>query len=163
MVLKRLSDYELKNLKVYGVACTQEEVGGHGATIAAKRINPKYSIDYDVTFATDDDCVSSKEWGDIKIGKGGCIAYGPDKNKDMCDAMKDICEKNKIPYQTFAVGAGMTNTLKIKIASDDCKTMLLSIPERNMHTPVEVCSLDDLVSLIDMTVAYIINLDKTIK
>lgn len=163
MVLSRLSLYELKNLKVYGVACTQEEVGGHGATIAAKRINPKYSIDYDVTFATDDDCVSNKEWGDIKIGKGGCIAYGPDKNKDMCDAMKDICEKNEIPYQTFAVGAGMTNTLKIKMASDDCKTMLLSIPERNMHTPVEVCSLDDLESLIDMTVAYIIDLDKNIK
>jgi putative aminopeptidase FrvX len=41
--------------------------------------------------------------------------------------------------------------------------MLLSIPERNMHTPVEVCSLDDLESLIDMTVAYIIDLDKNIK
>jgi endoglucanase len=74
----------LKCLRVYGVACTQEEVGGNGATIAAKRINPKYSIDYDVTFATDDDCVSPNEWGDIKLGGGGCIAHGPDKHVEMC-------------------------------------------------------------------------------
>ena len=163
MVLKKLKEVEdkhpLKNLKVFGVACTQEEVGGYGATIAAKRINPKYSIDYDVTFATDDDCVSSKEWGDIKLGEGGCIAYGPDKNKDMCDDMKSICEKFGIKHQVFSVGAGMTNTLKIKLAADDCKTLLLSVPQRNMHTPVEVCSMVDLESLVNMTYYYIRKLD----
>lgn len=165
-VMKKLKEAEiykykpLENLKVYGVACTQEEVGGHGATIAAKRINPKYSIDYDVTFATDDDCVSPKEWGDIKLGKGGCIAHGPDKHVEMCEDMIRICESCRIPYQEFSVGAGMTNTCKIKLAADDCKTLLLSIPERNMHTPVEVCDLHDVDSLINMTYEYILDLDK---
>ena len=164
-VMKRLAKdqgtrHALQNLKVYGVACTQEEVGGHGATIAAKRIDPKYSIDYDVTFATDDDCVSKKEWGDIKLGKGGCIAYGPDKDAAMCKLMTEVCETNKIPYQPFSVGAGMTNTLKIKLASSDCVTMLLSIPQRNMHTPVEVCDARDIESLIDMTYKYILVLDE---
>lgn len=165
-VMKKLKDAEmyghrpLQSLKVYGVACTQEEVGGHGATIAAKRINPKYSIDYDVTFATDDDCVSPKEWGDIKLGNGGCIAHGPDKHVEMCKDMIRICESNRIPYQEFSVGAGMTNTCKIKLAADDCKTLLLSIPERNMHTPVEVCDLRDVDSLINMTYEYILDLDK---
>lgn len=165
MVLKNLAEskHEFKNLKVYGVACTQEEVGGHGATIAAKRINPRYSIDYDVTFATDDNCVNNKEWGDIKLGAGGCIAYGPDKNNDMCKMMVDVCVSCMIPHQSFAVGAGMTNTLKIKLASDNCKTLLLSIPERNMHTPVEICSLKDLDSLIEMTTEFIIRLDTTMK
>ena len=150
----------LKNLKVYGVACTQEEVGGNGAILAAKRINPKYSIDYDVTFATDDDCVSAKEWGDIKLGEGGCIAHGPDKHVEMCDGVAAVCKKRGIPYQEFSVGAGMTNTNKIKISSDDCKTLLLSIPERNMHTPVEVCDLRDVESLIQMTYWYIHRLDE---
>ena len=163
MVLKKFKDLEatspLKNIKLYGVACTQEEVGGHGASLASKRINPAYSIDYDVTFATDDDCVSNKEWGDIKIGEGGCIAYGPDKNREMCGLMKQTCEKIGIKHQPFSVGAGMTNTLKIKLAADDCKTLLLSIPERNMHTPVEVCSFDDLESLVDMTYYFIRELD----
>lgn len=158
-VIKRLAPYNLKNLKVYGVACTQEEVGGYGAHIAAKRINPAYSIDYDVTFATDDGLVDKKEWGDIKLGKGGAIAFGPDKNIDMCKQMIRICESRNIPYQTFSVRAGMTNTLKIKMASDDAKTMLLSIPNRNMHTPVEVCDYRDLDSIVNMTVAYILWLE----
>ena len=158
-VIKRLAPYNLKNLKVYGVACTQEEVGGYGAHIAAKRINPAYSIDYDVTFATDDGLVDKKEWGDIKLGKGGAIAFGPDKNMGMCKQMIGICKTKNIPYQTFSVGAGMTNTLKIKMASDDAKTMLLSIPNRNMHTPVEVCDYRDLDSLVDMTVEYILWLE----
>ncbi len=163
-VLSSLKDEEehgvpLKNLKVYGVACTQEEVGGYGATIAAKRINPKYSIDYDVTFATDDDYVSANEWGDIKLGNGGCIAHGPDKHVEMCNDMKYVCRLHSIPYQEFSVKAGMTNTNKIKLASDDCKTMLLSIPERNMHTSIEVCDLRDVESLIYMTKLYIRELD----
>lgn len=152
----------LRRLKVYGVACTQEEVGGHGAVIAAKRINPQYSIDYDVTFATDDDCVSAKEWGDIKLGEGGCIAHGPDKHVEMCNGVSAACKKHGIPHQEFSVGAGMTNTCKIKLNSDDCKTLLLSIPERNMHTPVEVCDLRDIESLIQMTYWYLHELDKIV-
>ena len=162
-VLKRLKADEkthpLKMLKVYGVACTQEEIGGHGATLAAKRINPRYSIDYDVTFATDDGCVKKEEWGDIKLGKGGCIAFGPDKNNSMIDLMRNVCTNAGIPYQSFAVGAGMTNTLKIKLAADNCETMLLSIPERNMHTQVEVCDLRDLDSMVEMTYRFIKTLD----
>jgi endoglucanase len=152
----------LKGLLVYGVACTQEEVGGYGASLAAKRINPKYSIDYDVTFATDDGNVDKNEWGDIKLGGGGCIAYGPDKNIEMCNLMSDICKKCEINYQPFSVGAGATNTCKIKMAADDCKTLLLSVPERNMHTPVEVCDLRDIESLVSMTVNFIYELDKLI-
>lgn len=161
-VIKRLSGHKLNALKVYGVACTQEEVGGYGAHLAAKRINPTFSIDYDVTFATDDGLVEKKEWGDIKLGKGGAIAFGPDKDMRMCTRMIKVCKEKNIPYQTFSVGAGMTNTLKIKMASDNATTMLLSIPNRNMHTPVEVCDYRDLDSLVDMTVEYILWLDSTL-
>jgi endoglucanase len=149
----------LKCLRVYGVACTQEEVGGNGATIAAKRINPKYSIDYDVTFATDDDCVSPNEWGDIKLGKGGAIAHGVDSNKHLTKLFKDVCEENKISYQEFSVGSGGTDTVWIKQSSTDCETLLLSIPNRNMHTQVEVCDFRDLESLIEMTVAAIVKIN----
>lgn len=150
----------LNSLRVYGVACTQEEVGGNGATLAARNINPAYSIDYDVTFATDDDCVSPKEWGDVKLGYGGCIAHGPDKDVEMCDDIANVCKKCGVPYQEFSVGAGMTNTNKIRLASSNCKTLLLSIPERNMHTPVEICDMRDVDSLIRMTYHYIKELDR---
>lgn len=158
-VIKRLSTMKLNNVKVFGVACTQEETSESGAAIAASRIDPQYSIDYDVTFATDDKCVDPNEWGDIKLGKGGAICYSPDCNRGFADLVKGVCEDNKIPYQAFSKDSGGTNTVFIKQCSSDCETLLLSIPNRNMHTPVEVCDYRDLESLVDMTVAAIVKID----
>ena len=158
-VLKRLSTMNLTKVKVYGVACTQEETSASGAIGAASKIDPQYSIDYDVTFATDDDYVSPNEWGDIKLGKGGAIAHGVDSNKRLAKLVKSVCEENKIPYQEFAVGSGGTDTVWIKQSSTDAETLLLSIPNRNMHTQVEVCDYRDLESLIEMTVATIIKIN----
>lgn len=161
--LKILSQARIPNLKVYGVACTQEETSASGAVGAAVKIDPQYSIDYDVTFATDDDYVSPNEWGDIKLGKGGAIAYGVDSNKSLVRLVKGICEEKEIPYQEFSVGSGGTDTVYIKQSSTDCKTILLSIPNRNMHTQVEVCDYRDLESLIEMTVATVLRINEEIE
>lgn len=157
--LSKLQDEKLKNLKVYGVACTQEETSASGAVGAAVKIDPQYSIDYDVTFATDDEYVSANEWGDVKLGKGGCIAHGVDSNKAMTDLMREVCQKYDIKYQEFSVGSGCTNTVFIKQSSTNAQTLLLSIPSRNMHTPVEMCDYTDLQSLISMTLHFIYELD----
>lgn len=158
-VLKELSKHKLKNVIVYGTACTQEEVGGHGAHSAAKRIDPNYSIDFDVTFATDDGYVDAKEWGDIKLGKGGAIAHSTDCNPWLVNLIRQNAIMNNIPYQEFSVRSGGTDTLPIKMASTNAQTALISIPNRNMHTNVEVIDLRDLQSIIDMTVATILKLD----
>lgn len=158
----RENDIRFKHLKVFGVACTQEEVSGSGAVSAAKLINPNFSIDYDVTFATDDEYVSPNEWGDIKLGKGGGIAFGPDCNPKLSNFIRETCEKENIPHQEFSVRSGGTNTVHIKKSSLDTTTALLSIPNRNMHTQVEVCDLRDLESLVIMTVATLVRLDEEI-
>ena len=158
-VFRRLSQNPPRNLKVYGVACTQEEVGATGAFLASKKINPTYSIDCDVTFATDDETVDKKEWGDIRLGKGGALAYGPDSNIEFTSLIQDICEGNKIPFQSFSLGSGCTDTLDIKKGATNAKTALISVPNRNMHTPVEIIDWRDIQSIIDMTVATIYYLD----
>lgn len=162
-VMKRLKKYSINNLKVYGVCCTQEETTASGAVSAAARINPQYSIDYDVTFATDDGLVEKKEWGDVKLGLGGCIVHSQDCNKSFVKLIKDSCNHNNIPYQEFALSGSMTNTTDIKQSSENCETALLSIPQRNMHTQVEVCDYRDLESLITMTVRTILNLDALVR
>lgn len=146
-----------KDFTFYFVACTQEEVGADGAAVVAKSIGPNISIDYDVTFATDDDYVKKEEWGDISLGKGGCIAYGPDKNVRLNHLFEDVCLKKKIPYQAFSVSNGGTNTEFLKIFSHNpmTETILISIPQRNMHTQVEVCDYRDIQSVVDMTLSAI--------
>ena len=154
-----LSKENLSDLCVYVVACTQEETSASGAVISAAGIDPDYSIDFDVTFATDDEYVSANEWGDIKLGGGGAIAHGVDNNIYLTKLIKSICVDNKIPFQEFSVPSGCTDTVYIKQSSSDCMTQLLSIPNRNMHTQAEVCDYRDLESLITMTVKTILALN----
>lgn len=155
---KIVSEWDkIGDIGFYIVACTQEEVGADGAMVAAKAISPDISIDYDVTFATDDDNVKKEKYGDIKLGKGGCIAWGPDKNVRLCKLLTNVCEADKIPYQPFSVRNGGTDTEYIKLSSMNplTETILLSIPQRNMHTQVEVCDAKDIASLVQMTMAAI--------
>jgi endoglucanase len=133
----------LKNLCLYFVACTQEETTATGAIVAAAGIDPDYSIDFDVTFATDDEFVSPNEWGDIKLGKGGAIAHGVNNHPYLTRLIKAVCEKNNIPYQEFIAPSHGTDTVYIKQTASNCVTQLLSIPNRNMHTQAEVCDYRD--------------------
>ena len=150
-VAERLSKINLDNICVYFVACTQEETTATGAVVAAANIDPTYSIDFDVTFATDDDYVSPNEWGDVKLGKGGAIAHGVNNCPYLTNIIKTVCKDNGIPYQEFVAPDDGTNTLYIRQSSSNCLTQLLSIPNRNMHTQAEVCDYRDLQSLVDMT------------
>jgi endoglucanase len=154
-----LSKENLDNICVYFVACTQEETTATGAIVASAGINPTYSIDFDVTFATDDELVSANEWGDIKLGKGGAIAYGVNNCPYLTKLIKKICIDNEIPFQELVAPAWGTNTVYIRQSSSDCMTQLLSIPNRNMHTQAEVCDYRDLESLINMTAKTVLALN----
>lgn len=161
-VMKLLSKHTLNKIKVWGVCCTQEETTASGAIASAQRIDPQYSIDLDVTFATDDGYVEKKEYGDVKLGKGGCIVHSPDCNEDFVDLTKEVFQTNNIPFQEFSLDGCMTNTNPIKQSSSDCKNVLLSIPLRNMHTQVEVCDFRDLDSLIQGIYHTILKIENNI-
>ena len=149
--LKKSKDRWGGKYTVIGMAAVQEETGCRGAQVAAKNLNPDISIDFDVTFATDGDLgIKHEKQGNVALGKGGVIMYGPDKSMRIASILKGICNESGIPYQTTAGRAGGTNTNQIQLMSADCETMLVSIPNRNMHTPVEVCDWRDVQSIIDM-------------
>lgn len=154
-VIEELSKVDLKDVAVYGACCVQEETTGNGAASLSKIINPQISIDYDVTFASDDGRVEAKEWGDVKLGHGGCIVHSPDCNISLVDKFKEVGELTHIPFQEFAIGGAMTNTQTLKQFGFDCETALLSIPLRNMHTQVEIVDVRDLEALVKLTVETI--------
>ena len=160
-VIKELHRRGLNKVKVYAVACTQEETTASGAVISGARIDPDYSIDFDVTFSTDDGHADPNEWGDIKLGNGGCIAHGVNCYPPLVKLIKEECVNNSIPFQEFIAPAWGTDTVHIKQSASNAKTTLLSIPNRNMHTTAEVCDYRDLQSLVDMTVAAILRIDRS--
>ena len=140
---------------IFLCAC-QEETGLRGMTVAAKNINPDISIDIDVTPAIDGDLGVKKEiWGNIKLGEGCVIEYGPDKSRRIAH----ILENEKIKTQSCCSPAGGTNTDPIQMFSKDCETMLISIPNINMHTQNEICDWRDIESAIDL-ISGVLNSDK---
>lgn len=133
---------------VYCLAATQEEVGCRSVCVAAKEINPDVSIDFDVIFATDGDLgIKKNVYGDISLGKGEVICYGPEKSLRLNRILKSATELN---VQEVATGrAGGTNTDNIQKFSQNCETTLISIPNRSMHTRVETCDWRDVNSAVD--------------
>lgn len=138
---------------------TQEEVGLRGATVAGKEINPDISIDVDVTFDTSK-CtgISVQKSGDIQLGRGVVLEYGPHGQYVLMNDLKYIANKFAISYQEAVAKPGGNNCHAIQMNATDCATAHLGIPLRNMHTQVEICHKDDVLNCIDLIKNYIENL-----
>lgn len=132
---------------IYYVATTQEELRGRGAQTAAFNINPDICIVLDVTHATDYPGMSPVRDGDIKLGKGVVIAIGPNMDneitKNVVSLAKDFDIKSQIEVCARPTG---TDANVIQISRSGIRTLLLSIPCRYMHSPVETIDIEDLKS-----------------
>lgn len=150
--IKEMSDIELRHKYTFVfLAGTQEEAGLRGLEVAARNINPDISIDIDVTPALDGECgVDKSVWGDINLGKGCVIEYGPDKSRRIAEIMKEYAKSHDLPYQLGVSRAGGTNTSAIQMVSSNCETMLVSLPNINMHTQNEICDWRDITSAVEI-------------
>jgi endoglucanase len=145
-VIKILSAKRNKlNVTVCSVASVQEEVGLRGATVGAFAVNPDVAFAVDVTFASDTPDASKIELGEVSLGKGGVIHPGPANNKPLYNLVKKVCKSKRIPYQVQSSGyPDGTDTSAIQLSRNGTATLLVSIPNRYMHTQVETCSFNDL-------------------
>jgi endoglucanase len=147
-----------KNLKVsvIGVATVQEEIGLRGATTSAYNVNPDAGIAIDVSFTSDHPETDPKKIGDIKIGKGPILHRGPNINPVLEHGLFATAKRRKINYQVAAEPqASGTDADAIQLVHGGAATGLIGIPNRYMHTPIEVLSLKDLDNIIKLLVGYI--------
>ncbi|MEA3346474.1 MAG: M42 family metallopeptidase [Candidatus Auribacterota bacterium] len=150
-------------VSLYGVATVQEEIGLRGAKASAYGISPDIGIAIDVTFATDFPSMDKKKTGDIKIGKGPVIARGPNINPKIFDLLVEAAKKEKIPYQVEGIPkATGTDANVIQLTKGGVAAGLVSIPNRYMHTQVELINLKDLENASRLLSAFILRLDKDI-
>lgn len=130
---------------VYCVSTVQEEIGLRGATTSAYGIHPHVGIAVDVTHATDTPGNEKKQLGDVKIGAGPVVCRGPNINPHVEQRLQDAAQAVNIPVQLRGVAkATGTDANAMQLTRDGVATGLVGIPNRYMHSPVEVVSLDDL-------------------
>jgi putative aminopeptidase FrvX len=157
----RLVSKNKPKASVYGVATVQEEIGLRGATTSAYGISPDIGIAIDVNFATDCPDMDKKRVGDINIGGGPIIARGPNINPKLFDLFVKTAKEEKIPYQLQGLPRGTgTDANVIQLTKAGVATGLISIPNRYMHTPVELVNLKDLENVAKLIAAFILRLDK---
>jgi len=148
--LRRASQKKL-NCALYAVSTVQEEIGLRGAQTSAYGIDPQVGIAVDVDHATDCPTIDKKQEGDVALGKGPVICRGPNMNPRVVERLIETAKANEIPYQLAADGrATGTDANPIQISRAGVAAGLVGIPNRYMHSAVEMVSLDDIDRAADL-------------
>jgi endoglucanase len=143
--LRLLHDRPLQ-AAVFCVSTVQEEIGLRGATTSAYGIHPTVGIAVDVCHASDTPGGNEKkQLGETRLGDGPVIFRGPNINPHVFERLRDAARQHEIPAQVRGVPrATGTDANAIQLTRDGVATGLIGIPNRYMHSPVEVVSLSDL-------------------
>ena len=126
---------------VWAVATVQEEESLAGALTSAFQLHPSLAVTIDTTYGTGP---GSPNHLSFPLDKGPTLAWGPNIHPGLHRTFKEIADRLKIPYQFEPIAADSgTDAMVIQIAAEGIPTMLLEIPLRYMHSPVEMVSLND--------------------
>jgi endoglucanase len=143
---------------VAAVATTQEEIGyaGGGARTGAYTVDPAVALVVDVTFATDAPGVEKKEVGEHKLGGGPVLTRGSAAHPVVVERLIAAAEREKIPYTIHAAPRyTSTDADAIYLSRHGVATGVLSVPNRYMHSPNEIVSLDDLGQTARLIAAFV--------
>ena len=127
---------------IWAVATAQEEVTFGGAYTSAFQIRPDVAVVMDVTWASNPGSPNHKTH---PMGKGPTLGYGPNIHPALHKAFKDLAERLEIPHrvEVMALHSG-SDAIATQVTAEGIPSMVLYIPLRYMHTPVEVISLKDI-------------------
>ncbi len=152
----RRADRSKLQVAAYAVSTVQEEIGLRGSRTSSFSVDPHVGIAVDVTHATDCPTIEKKEEGDIRLGKGPVIYRGPNMNHKVVQRLLDTAAHHEIPYQLGASGrATPTDANSIQVNRTGVAAALVSIPNRYMHSPVEMISLEDIDHAADLLARFL--------
>jgi tetrahedral aminopeptidase len=127
---------------VWAVATSQEEVGAKGAASATFEHHPTIALVVDVTWAKGP---GTTDWNTFPLGKGPTIVMGPNMHPALHKSMKAMADKLEIPYaMEYTPTYSGTDGMATQMAAEGIPTLVVGIPLRYMHTPVELVAIKDI-------------------
>ena len=130
------------NWDLWAIATTQEEETLGGAFTSAFALRPSLAVAIDVTFGAGPGSPSHKTF---QLGGGIALGWGPNVHPALFQAFKDLAERMEIPYKLEALPRHSgTDAHAMQVVAEGLPTMVVSIPLRYMHTPVEMVSMKDI-------------------
>ena len=158
VVIEALRQAAKRDLKVavFAVSTVAEEIGLRGAQTSAFGIDPQVGIAVDVTHATDCPTIDKRQQGEVSLGNGPVIVRGPNMNPVIVERLLSLAQQREIPHQLTASGKAQPNDSNaIQISRAGVATGLVSIPNRYMHSAVEMISLDDIDRAADLLAEFV--------
>lgn len=152
VALETLRRAETANVAV--VAGAHEELGHPGARVAAFGLQPDVAVAIDVTYATDVPAGDASEAGDHRLGGGPAIFRGPAINPRVFELLVEAAEAEEIAHTVETGMRTHTDADDTFSSREGIPTGLVSIPLRNMHSPIEIVELADLEACIRLLVAF---------
>ncbi len=135
------------------VFSTQEELGERGAKLGAYSLAPDIAIAVDVSFAYAEG-EDEKKCG--YLGKGAMIGISPCLSGEISAGLINAARSAGLPYQLEVMnGLTSTNADQYSVSRSGAKVCTLSVPLRNMHTPVEVIDLSDVRNTAEILAEFI--------
>jgi endoglucanase len=158
--LRLLSETKGKlKAEICAVSNIMEEVGLLGARQIAYSLKPDCAIVVDVTHATDYPTINQAAHGDIKMGKGPTLTRGGCNHPEVVARIEKVAKEQKIKLQFEAMSASSgTDTDVIFWTRGGIPSALISLPNRYMHSPVEMINLRDLEKIPRLMAAFCLSL-----
>lgn len=142
---------------VWAVATVQEEETMAGARTSAFQLRPQLAVAVDVTWGKSP---GTSDHETYPLGKGPTLGWGPNIHPGFHKSFKNLADKMEIPYalEVMPRHSG-TDAFALQVAAEGIPTMVISIPLRYMHTPVEMVSLKDIQRTAQLLSEFIAQLD----
>ena len=145
---------------VFAVSTVQEEIGLRGVQTSAFQIDPQLGIVVDVTHATDCPTIDENQYGRIKVGQGPVLYRGPNVNPVVFERLVERAASAEIPIQINGLATAASNdAAQLQLTRGGVATGLVCIPNRYMHSPVEVVSLNDLDQAAELIARFCLSID----
>lgn len=127
---------------IWSVATVQEEETFAGAMTSGFQIRPSLAIILDVTFGSSPGVPAHKSF---PIGKGITLGWGPTSHPFLHQEFKKCAERLEIPVVAEVTARhSSTDADALQMTREGIPTLVIGLPLRNMHTPVEIISLKDI-------------------
>jgi tetrahedral aminopeptidase len=127
---------------VWALASVQEEVTFAGAYTSTYQIRPTIAVALDMTFGKG---TGSTDYSAFPIGKGVTLGIGPSMHPFLHKRFKEVAERVEISVKDEAMPQySSTDADAMQLTAEGIPTMVIGIPQRYMHTPVELVALKDI-------------------
>ena len=143
---------------VWAVATVQEEVTTAGGLTSAFQLHPDLCLTMDVTFGRE-----PKSPGHLTfpLGEGPTLMWGPIAHPFLYKTIKELAERLEIPLTAEpAPRYSATDADAMLVVAEGIPNIILGIPLRYMHTPVEMVMLKDLHRVARLAAEFISQLDE---